>query len=65
MANETLNENGKLMCLLAAILVAGERANPTCFNPGNSYNFNPLGSLDAAHRIIQEAMQHPELRKPA
>jgi hypothetical protein len=32
-----LNEHGKLICLVAAIIVAGERANPTMVNPGNSY----------------------------
>lgn len=44
-----------LVCLLAAIIIAGEHANPTLVNPSNSYQYNASAALNAAHNIVVQA----------
>lgn len=65
MDDETLTENGRLMCLLAALIIAGERANPTMVNPSLAYTYNPQGALNAAGDLVRHAMQVPEFRRKA
>lgn len=52
MTTRQLNENGKMIALMAAIIIAGERANPQLVNNGNLHTLsNNQGT------IIQTALQ--------
>jgi hypothetical protein len=48
-------EERRLVCLLAAIIIAGEHANPTLVNPSNSYQYNASAALNAARDIVAQA----------
>ena len=54
-----MDEDTKLICLVAAIIVAGERANLTLVNPGNAYQYNPGDALRAAASLVQQARSMP------
>ena len=62
---DQLNEHGKLVCLVAAQIIAGERSNISLVNPGNAYDYNPQKAFNAANDLIRFAMQFPELRESA
>jgi hypothetical protein len=61
---EELNDNGRLVCMIAAQLISGDRANPTISNPSTMYQSYALQSVfNLAHEIVRQAMQFSELRK--
>jgi len=53
-----LNEDGKLMVTLAAIIVAGQSANPSLVNP--STYLEPSRSMQLAADLIRYAMNYSE-----
>lgn len=58
-----LNDSGRLVCMIAGIIIAGEHANPTLVNPANSYQYNPQAALNAAREIVGHALSWEDLRK--
>ena len=58
MAEETLNENGKLVCMMAATMAAGIMSNVTY----NREPIQPHEMMRLASEIVGLAMSQSELR---
>ena len=59
MAEQTLNENGKLVCMMAATMVSGIVANPAY----NREPIQPYEMLRLATDLVSLALSQPELRE--